>query len=251
MTKKEIADIRRLSQKKQRIEQGVFVAEGTKAIKEIMLAGLSARKMFVTSQSVANEFPRIASKEVISEEEMKKISFLQTPTSSLALFNIPQTPSLAQLPEKELTLILDGIQDPGNLGTIIRLADWFGVNTIVCSEVSADCYNPKVVQATMGAIARINIIYSDLVSLLTDARQRSIPIYGTFMEGENIYSSALSPSGALVMGNEGSGICAEIESLVSHKITIPSFKKENVESLNVAIATSICCSEFRRRGLAI
>lgn len=251
MTKKEIADIRRLSQKKQRIEQGVFVAEGTKAIKEIMLAGLSARKMFVTSQSVANEFPRIASKEVISEEEMKKISFLQTPTSSLALFNIPQTPSLAQLPEKELTLILDGIQDPGNLGTIIRLADWFGVNTIVCSEVSADCYNPKVVQATMGAIARINIIYRDLVSLLTDARQRSIPIYGTFMEGENIYSSTLSPSGALVMGNEGSGICAEIESLVSHKITIPSFKKENVESLNVAIATSICCSEFRRRGLAI
>jgi len=243
MTKKEIADIKKLAQKKYRYEQELFVVEGLKAIKEIVDAGFLVKKLYTTT---VNEH-LTKQTEIVAKEEMNRISFLQTPTSHLALVKIPNNNTNSTINEVELTLVLDGIQDPGNLGTIIRLADWFGISTIICSTNTADCFNPKVVQATMGAIARLKITYCNLQDVLKDAKKRNIPIFGTFMEGENIYTANLPQNGVLVMGNEGSGISKEIESLVTQKLTIPSFKTENVESLNVAIATSICCSEFKRR----
>lgn len=245
MTKKEIAEIKKLAQKKNRNEQGLFVVEGVKAIKEILEVGFAVEMLYTTTP---NELP-VKKTCMINTSEMERISFLQTPTCYLALVRIPQKTESPQIYNDELTLALDEVQDPGNLGTIIRLADWFGIRKIVCSTNTADCFNPKVVQATMGAIARIDIIYCDLPEVLKDASSRNIPILGTFMNGDNIYTSKLPQNGVLVMGNEGSGIGMEIEALVTHRLTIPSFKTENVESLNVAIATAICCSEFRRRTL--
>lgn len=242
MTKKEIADIKKLAQKKHRIEQGLFVVEGIKAIKEIFDAGLKVVMLYCSCKE--DSFKDCT---FISKSEMERISFLQTPTDYLAIVEMPSSSRKIEIEENNLTLALDGIQDPGNLGTIIRLADWFGVRNIICSMQTADCYNPKVVQATMGAIARVSISYCDLPAVLADAHQKSIPIFGTFMSGENIYTSELSSNGVLVMGNEGSGITPQIESLITKKLTIPAFKSENVESLNVAIATAICCSEFKRR----
>jgi RNA methyltransferase, TrmH family len=245
MTKKEIAEIKKLTQKKYRYEQGLFVAEGQKAIKEIINAGFHIEILYATDQTE----PPIKEACIISMTEMKRISFLQTPTNYLALIRIPQCINKYKISEDEFTIVLDEIQDPGNLGTIIRLADWFGISTIVCSTNTADCFNPKVVQATMGAIARLKIVYCSLQEVLKDASNRTIPILGTFMNGNNIYTTELPRNGVLVMGNEGSGINKDIESLVTQRLTIPSFKTENVESLNVAIATAICCSEIRRRTL--
>ncbi|WP_320052342.1 RNA methyltransferase [uncultured Acetobacteroides sp.] len=245
MTKKEIAEIRKLAQKKFRYEQGLFVVEGQKAIKEIIDAGFHIEMLYASNQ---NELP-VKDVIMISTTEMERISFLQTPTNYFALVRIPQSINTYRVIEDEFTLVLDEVQDPGNLGTIIRLADWFGISTIVCSTNTADCFNPKVVQATMGAIARLKIIYCNLQEVLKDARSKNIPIFGTFMNGDNIYTINLPRYGVLVMGNEGSGISKEIEPLVTQRLTIPSFKTENVESLNVAIATAICCSEFKRRIL--
>lgn len=245
MTKKEIAEIKKLVHKKDRYEQGLFVAEGQKAIKEIVDAGFQIEILYATNQ---NELP-VRNVSMISTAEMERISFLQTPTNYFALVKIPQSINKHRISKDEFTLVLDEVQDPGNLGTIIRLADWFGISTIVCSTNTTDCFNPKVVQATMGAIARLKIIYCNLQEMLKDARIRNIPILGTFMNGDNIYTIKLPLNGVLVMGNEGSGISKDIESLVTQRLTIPSFKTENVESLNVAIATAICCSEFKRRIL--
>jgi rRNA methylases len=245
MTKKKIAEIKKLAQKKYRYEQSLFVAEGQKAIKEIIDAGFHVEMLYVVNK---NELPA-KNVSIISKAEMERISFLQTPTNYLALIRIPETINKYQISETELTLVLDEIQDPGNLGTIIRLADWFGISSIVCSINTADCFNPKVVQATMGAIARVKIVYCDLQVVLKDVQNRNIPIFGTFMNGDNIYTSKLPQNGVLIMGNEGSGISKDIEILVTQRLTIPSFKEENVESLNVAIATAICCSEFKRRTL--
>ena len=146
----------------------------------------------------------------------------------------------------QLALALDSVQDPGNLGTIIRIADWFGISTIYCSEDTADVYNPKVVQATMGSLAHINIVYCDLVELL---QHYDGPIYGTLLDGQDIYQQELSQKGIIVMGNEGNGISQRVRPLITHRLLIPNFNKnsETAESLNVAIATAITCSEFRRR----
>lgn len=249
MTKKEVAEIKKLAQKKHRIESNIFVAEGFKAIEEIMSAGLEIVKIYATDNSLQSKLPRSTTYEIITSQEMERISFLQAPSNMLAIIRIPTNYEPSVISSKELTLALDNIQDPGNLGTIIRLADWFGISRIFCSFNTVDCYNTKVVQSTMGAIGRVKIIYCDLYAVLNEAQIQGIPIYGTFMEGENIYTTELSYNGVLIMGNEGSGISQSLEKLTTRKITIPSFKKENVESLNVAIATSICCSEFRRRTI--
>lgn len=246
MTKKELSNIRKLAQKKHRLELGLFVAEGEKAINEIIDGGMILQKLYATESSSLKPNSHV---EIITKEEMSKISFLQTPSSLFGLFKLPRDVHSKTITTNELVLMLDGVQDPGNLGTIIRLADWFGITKIFCSFSTADCFNPKVVQATMGAIARVSIVYTDLIEMLKNAQQNNIPICGTFMNGDNIYTTALPQNGILLMGNEGSGITTEVESLVTHHLTIPSFKDDNVESLNVAIATSICCSEFRRRLL--
>ena len=180
------------------------------------------------------------------------VSF-RTISSSLPISSSSQpsdiSPSSFLLPpssKKSLLLSLDGIQDPGNLGTIIRIADWFGIDHIICSEDTVDAWNPKVVQATMGSIARVNIIYTNLIQFI-DTLPEGFPIYGTLLDGENIYTQTLTPHGLIIMGNEGNGISPEIRSRVNHRLLIPSYRTDDTaESLNVAIATAITCAEFRR-----
>ena len=178
----------------------------------------------------------------ISEVELKKISALTTPNTCLAVFKIPK---VKEMVEKGLIVALDDVRDPGNLGTIIRLCDWFGIETLFCSEESVDIYNPKVVQATMGSISRVNVVYGNLETFLS---QTKLPIFGTFMDGNNIYQEELPKEGIIIMGNEANGISTSVEKLVSDRIAIPRFGNLQVtESLNVATATAIILSEFKRK----
>lgn len=240
LSKNQIKLIRSLELKKNRKRENLFVAEGPKVVGDLLKAGF-------TPHSVYSTIPR-PDAQLITEEELHRISFLQHPQQVLAIFQIPSassSPNGLSTPNT-LSLALDGVQDPGNLGTIIRIADWFGINTIYCSADTADAYNPKVVQATMGSLAHVHIVYCDLVNLLSNA---DCPVYGTLLDGEDIYRQPLSKQGIIVMGNEGNGISAEIRPLVTHRLLIPNFNHagETAESLNVAIATAITCSEFRRR----
>ena len=240
ITRAEILDIKSLATKQGREEQGAFIAEGEKLVCEIRNSDLRIRKIYQTK-------PIFAEGEIVSEKEMERISQLKTANSVLAVVELPKSKLSSVKPDKNLVLALDRIQNPGNLGTIIRLADWFGISDIVCSEDSADCFNPKVVQATMGAILRVRVHYTNLAKWLDS--HKSATIYGTFLEGENIYSAQLEKSGVIVMGNEGQGISAEVAATVSHKLLIPPYPADRCgsESLNVAVATAVICSEFRRR----
>jgi TrmH family RNA methyltransferase len=182
----------------------------------------------------------------VTDDELTRLSFQQHPQQVLALFPIPEPADLSPL-TSHLSLLLDGVQDPGNLGTIIRIADWFGISNIICSEDTVDAYNPKVVQATMGSIARVNIIYTNLLELL-DGMPANFPVYGTLLDGENIYTQELTPHGLIIMGNEGNGISDAVRQRVNRRLLIPDFHNgDTADSLNVAIATAITCSEFRRR----
>ncbi|MBR1449087.1 MAG: RNA methyltransferase [Prevotella sp.] len=236
ISKNQIKYVHQLELKKFRKRDGVFVAEGPKVVGDLLRAGFEAVQLYATG-----EWPDEGREaQEVSDEELRKISFLQHPQQVLAVFRMKEKP----VADSDLVLALDGVQDPGNLGTIIRIADWFGITTIYCSEDTADAWNPKVVQATMGSIARVNIIYTDLEEMI---RRAQVPVYGTLLDGENIYAQPLSSKGIIVMGNEGNGISAPIRSLITNRLLIPQFH-EGPESLNVAIATAITCSEFRRRG---
>ena len=240
ITRAEILAIKALATKQEREEQGAFIAEGEKLVGEIRNSKLHIRKIYQTK-------PVFADAEMVSEKEMERISQLKTANSVLAVVEIPKAKIGSVKPDSNLVLALDRVQNPGNLGTIIRLADWFGISDIVCSEDSADCFNPKVVQATMGAILRVRVHYTNLAKWLGE--QRGAKVYGTFLEGENIYSAQLDKSGIIVMGNEGQGISTEVAATVSHKLLIPPYPadRSGSESLNVAVATAVICSEFRRR----
>ncbi len=240
ITRAEILAIKALATKQGREEQGAFIAEGEKLVGEIRNSKLRIRKIYQTK-------PLFADAEMVSEKEMERISQLKTANSVLAVVEKPKSKIASVKPDSSLVLALDRVQNPGNLGTIIRLADWFGISDIVCSEDSADCFNPKVVQATMGAILRVRVHYTNLAKWLGE--QRGAKVYGTFLEGENIYSAQLDKSGIIVMGNEGQGISTEVAATVSHKLLIPPYPadRSGSESLNVAVATAVICSEFRRR----
>ena len=240
ITRAEILDIKSLATKQGREELGAFIAEGEKLVGEIRNSSLHIRRILQTK-------PIFSEGEMISEKEMERISQLKTTNSVLAVVELPRHSLAKAQPAKDLVLALDRVQNPGNLGTIIRLADWFGISDIVCSEDSADCFNPKVVQATMGAILRVRVHYTNLPQWL--AAQHDTKIYGTFLEGENIYSAQLDKSGVIVMGNEGQGISSEVAETVTHKLLIPPYPADRCgsESLNVAVATAVICSEFRRR----
>lgn len=227
--------MRTLGDKAGRRESDLFVAEGEKLVGELLGSGFSVREVYRVGENV-------------SAAEMGRLSFLKTPTPVLAVAEIPSLPMGSG--REGLCLVLDDVQDPGNLGTIIRLADWFGIGDVFCSPGTADCWSPKVVQATMGAILRVRVHYGPLEEVLSGASAAGIPIYGTFLEGENIYRCNLLPDcGMIVMGNEGRGISSEVEGLVSNKLFIPTYPPDCVssESLNVATATAIALSEFRRR----
>ena len=246
LSKNKIKLINSLQRKKYRDELGLFVAEGYKLMQQLFEADFRFHTLIATENQIKNYTHINCEKVTANYEEIKKASSLKTPQEVLAICYIPES---NQMPEaNELVIALDDVQDPGNLGTIIRLASWFGIKHLVCSEHTADCYNPKVIQATMGAIAHVNIHYTNLKSYLDNALKNQIPVYGTFLDGKIIYKEALKPEGIVVMGNEGNGISAEIASLIDHRLFIPSFASagQNVESLNVSMATAIICSEFMR-----
>ena len=238
--------IKSLEQKKFRLREKLFVAEGPKVVGDIMVSKRPQR-LIATRQWY--EKHQIEKDVLVGEDELRKVSFLQHPQEVIALFPLPEINSFDYNSlRNDLVLALDDVQDPGNLGTIIRLADWFGIEQIICSLGTADAFSPKVVQATMGSIARVNLHYTDLPSFLENLGD-GFPIYGTFLNGTNVYEQELSKSGVIIMGNEGKGISKEVERYVNKRLFIPSYPAERptAESLNVAIATAITCAEFRRR----
>lgn len=249
LTKADIKLIRSLGDGRARMENGLFVTEGFKMVEELLDSGMRTERLFVTRDTDMSSFAGRADAEVISHSEMERISHLKTPPGVLALARIPLRQFDAAIAERELVLALDGVRDPGNLGTIIRVADWFGIGTVVCSQGSADCYNPKAVQATMGALFRVAVHYADLAGFVSGAVMNGIRVFGTMLEGENIYEARLSPSGIIVMGSESHGISPEIAPLIPEKLFIPPYPagRHGPESLNVAVAAAITCAEFRRR----
>ncbi len=236
--KSQIKFIKSLQQKKYRNHNGMFVVEGIKTVQELLDSNIEPYKIYSTSAELF-QYPGDQI-EIISEVDLKKISGLKKPNKVLGIFEIPKP---RKVDENDWILALDDIRDPGNLGTIIRLCDWFGIKHIVCSAQTVDCYNPKVLQATMGSITRVNIIFTDLVHYLEKSER---PVYGTFMDGNTVYSSKLPLKGILVMGNEANGISSKIENLVNSKVSIPQFGSKATESLNVATAAAIFLNEIRR-----
>ncbi len=252
ISKNQIKYVHQLELKKFRKQEGLFIAEGHKVVGDLLHEDFLPRQIFATQEWITDNpslLPIINSKLIeVNLEELTRLSLLQHPQQVLALFPIPdeQTSISSQ---NSLSLLLDNVQDPGNLGTIIRIADWFGIETIYCSIGTVDAWNPKVVQATMGSIARVHIIYVDPQQLF-DCLPDDFPVYGTFLEGDNIYTQQLTQHGIIVMGNEGNGISDAVRHRVTRKLLIPDFHKgDTADSLNVAIATAITCSEFRRRKL--
>jgi TrmH family RNA methyltransferase len=241
VSKNQIKLITSLQQKKYRFINKLFFAEGVKVIQELLQSNFELEHLYTTQ----NDFEEIsnAKKTSIDDNDLKKISALASPNSCLAVFKIPTQEKMIH---SGLILALDSIRDPGNLGTILRLCDWFGIHQLVCSKETVDIYNPKVVQATMGSIARVNVTYIDLNTFIT---QTELPVFGTFMDGGNIYKTSLPQEGIIIMGNEANGISPVIEKLVKNRLTIPRFGEiQKTESLNVATATAIILSEFRRNS---
>ncbi|QLE01857.1 RNA methyltransferase [Galbibacter sp. BG1] len=240
VSKSEIKLITSLHQKKYRMKHGLFMAEGVKVVEELLRSDFKLYKIYATEENLME----VDSSKVttVSEGILKKMSSLKTPSTVLAVFYIKPPKKVA---ESKLVLALDDIRDPGNLGTIIRLCDWFGINSLVCSNNTVDCYNPKVVQATMGSLTRVNIVYTDLKAFLVDS---TLPKYAATKDGSDVYSSTLPKEAILVMGNEANGLSEEILSVIKNTVSIPRFGAiQATESLNVATATAILLSEFKRR----
>ncbi|WP_310377435.1 RNA methyltransferase [Flavobacterium sp.] len=239
LSKNQIKLITSLQQKKQRLANQLFIAEGIKVVQELLKSNFELVHIYTTQ----NDFEEVSVefKTTVCEGDLKKITALTTPNTCLAVFKIQIHKEII---ETGVILALDSIRDPGNLGTILRLCDWFGISQLVCSKETVDIYNPKVIQATMGSIARVNVNYVDLSPFII---QTKLPVYGTFMNGENIYKTTLPQEGIIIMGNEANGISPEIEKLIKNRLAIPRFGKlQQTESLNVATATAIILSEFRR-----
>ena len=247
ISKNQIKYVRQLEQKKFRKAENLFIAEGHKVVGDLLAAGFRPTQIFATREWLdANQ---MADAIEVTPDELQRLSLQQHPQQVLGLFPIPQAQPQLSIVNCQLSILLDNIQDPGNLGTIIRIADWFGIDTIFCSPGTVDAWNPKVVQATMGSIARGHIIDIEPEELFSQLPKDS-PIYGTFLDGDNIYTQHLSSHGLIVMGNEGNGISDAVRARISHKLLIPDFHQgDTADSLNVAIATAITCSEFRRRLL--
>jgi TrmH family RNA methyltransferase len=245
--------IKSLDQKKHRKSSGLFLVEGNKMALDLLSSDIEIETMIVTDNFLKTNSTQIVGKtELISTDwdQIRKASLLKTPQDALAICKIPEYGINHANPANNWVLCLDGIQDPGNLGTIIRIADWFGITDIVCSPDTVDAFNPKTVQATMGSIFRTRVHYTQLPEYFAQMQESSIFIGGTFLEGENIYTKSLPSTGIMIMGNEGSGIREVTFPYISEKIFIPSFAKEktHAESLNVGVATAIICSEIRSRN---
>ncbi|MDO4228318.1 MAG: RNA methyltransferase [Capnocytophaga sp.] len=239
VTKNQIKLIQKLQQKKYRFEHQMFVVEGKKSIIEFLHPKFEVEFILAT-EHFSSDLPQNKI-QLTTKEELKKMSFLKNPDQGIAVFKIPKLQSIRH---EGLILALDDVRDPGNLGTIIRLCDWFGVEHLVCSEQSVDCYNPKVVQASMGSLTRVNVHYTDLYSFLNET---PLSIFATTMNSENVYKTSLPKDFILIMGNEANGISERISKLATKNISIPRFGAlQQAESLNVATATAILLSEARR-----
>jgi TrmH family RNA methyltransferase len=254
LSRNQVKHIHSLKQKKFREVHRQFLAEGSKLVTEILESSFKVINVFALAGWLKHNESALLAKKIpfleISEGEMEKITALSSPSPALAIAEIPLM-SIPPAVINDLVLVLDTIRDPGNLGTIIRIADWFGIEWVICSENTVDLYNPKVIQATMGSMLRVSVTYVNLPEFISSV-DPAIKIYGSFPKGENIYSVRLDPKGIILIGSESSGISPEIVSKVTDKISIPSFIKasgagDHAESLNASIATAIICSEFRRR----
>ncbi len=254
LSKNQLSFINSLKQKKYREEHQLFIAEGAKIVPELLSSSIVVKQIYATSDFLrGNIIPANIERFEIKENELERISSLTKANEVLAVCEVPKYELDNESLKGKLTLVLDDIKDPGNLGTIIRIADWFGIENIICSNESVDAYNSKVVQATMGSIARIKLHYVSLTEFIeVQLSTFNVSVYGALLEGKNIYTEKLSSEGLIVIGNESRGISEEVQKLITDKISIPSFSHfksggGEAESLNAAIATSIICSEFRRR----
>lgn len=255
LSKNKLKLLRQLSSKKHRDELGLFIAEGPKVVGDL-LGAFDCHVLLATDEWLAAHadlrergcIDGCTEVCVVTQAELEQASLLKTPRDVLAVFRRRAGVVDLSAPARELTLALDGVQDPGNLGTILRIADWFGIEHVYCSFDTADAFSPKTVQATMGAIARVKVHYVALADLFA-ACGDAVPVYGTFLDGADLYSQSLSAHGVVVMGNEGNGISPSVAACINRRLFIPSFPpdRETSESLNVAIATAITCAEFRRR----
>ena len=249
ISKSKLKFIRSLDQKKIRKESGLFIAEGSKTVGDLLSSDIRCEYIVATGEWLAShKLPKGIEVIETTGDDLQRASFLRAPQGVLGIFEQRKEIITPEIATQKLCLALDDIQDPGNLGTIVRIADWFGIEHIFCSQGTADIYNPKAVQATMGAIGRIHLHYTSLPQFLESIKGKA-PIYGTFLDGENIYGKELSSNGIIVMGNEGNGIGTECAQHINNRLFIPSYPTDRPtsESLNVSMATAITCAEFRRR----
>ncbi|WEK20383.1 MAG: RNA methyltransferase [Candidatus Pedobacter colombiensis] len=244
LSKSQISFIKSLHQKKYRKENGIFIIEGIKSIEEFIQSNYQIHSIYYLAQhhALLPNLPTNIKLFEVNNAELDKISALQTPQGILALVNIPKPPllNLADL-KNSFTLVLDGVQDPGNMGTIIRTADWFGFKQIICSNNCVEVYNPKTVQATMGSLSRVNIYYEELSMVLKNIK---LPIFGAVLDGKSMYKTDWGNEGLVILGNEGQGITPEVIKLITNPVTIP--RTGGAESLNVAISAAILCADISR-----
>ncbi len=250
LSKNKIKLINSLSLKKNRDEEKLFVAEGVKIVSELIDSNFELVSIFAHEDFFnANNIDNVIEKITVNESELKSISNLKTPNQVLAIVKLPAQELKMNDITNQFSIAFEDIQDPGNLGTIIRTADWFGIKNIICSNNSVNVYNPKVVQATMGAISRVNVFYTELDTFLKQSLEFGLKIYGTLLNGESIYNHNLTDKGIVLFGNESKGISSELQKYISNKISIPSALFNKTESLNVSMAMGIVCSEFFRKNL--
>ncbi len=252
LSKNKIKHIRSLGQKKFRDLHQQFIAEGSKIVLEFLHSNLTVVEMYATKDWLnqnKTDTDTVAITEV-TDEELKKITQLSSSQNVLGVFSMPSNSLNKDIFSLKLNLVMDDIRDPGNLGTIIRIADWFGIEQVICSSDSVDLFNPKVVQGTMGSLARVKVVYTDLFDLFKNLPE-GIPVYGALLDGENIYHSQLESTGILLIGNEAHGISEKLLPFINKKISIPPFNPNTLkaESLNAAVATGIICAEFGRRNV--
>ena len=249
-SKSTISFLRSLQQKKFRNEEGLFIVEGPKMVSELLKSDFKVRQLYATSSWMPDQHTSLPL-EIVTEAEMERVSGLQTPNKVLALVEMPILEGPVNELSKGLHLLLDQIQDPGNLGTIIRIADWFGVTSIICSPDTADVFNPKVIQASMGSVFNMKIHYSSLADvLLKNVDGNKWPVYATLLSGENIYNSEMDTSCFVILGNESRGVNPVLNAFITQGIHIPrpANKSSKAESLNVAVAAGIVCSEYCRKN---
>ncbi|MGE0636699.1 MAG: TrmH family RNA methyltransferase [Bacteroidia bacterium] len=248
LTNSQIKHILSLRQKKFRTEHQQFVVEGVKVVKELLASPYKVDAVYVLGE-VAYEIAALSSLApiIITEQQLQKISNLETPNNVLALASIPQSAFSFQQVKNKLSLALDTINDPGNLGTIIRTAAWFGMDTIICSPNTTDAWSPKAVQSAMGALFRTNVVYADLKTVVQEYNNADVSVYATTLDGTDIYKTTLTANGLIVIGSESHGVSPELLALIKTKLHIPSFSSGAAESLNAAVAAGVVCAEFRRR----